>query len=234
MTKAPSVSTTAQCGAGEALPAWEDPRVQIVYEALCDQSLHEPPNREEHWEGWLARNIVARLSVSAGGKPVAWRSVDWGDRIVVTTDPAEAKRWEEVLHRVVEPLGPIGFAAIPPSNPPGAEPSQDQVDSACMSYRHDFGLMIGEERLQIQAEARQWLIAWQKEGIAANPPGDVREKVIEECIRVAAGVLQMAPETAGGPLFDALRALASKDAAGAAVTRPHYKSPSSAPGGSND
>lgn len=44
-----------------ALPEWNDPRVQIVYEILCDIDLCTPPNPEEHWEGWTARNIVAAL-----------------------------------------------------------------------------------------------------------------------------------------------------------------------------
>lgn len=43
------------------LPEFDDPRVQIVYEMLCDDKLNTPPNPEEHWEGWLARNIVAAL-----------------------------------------------------------------------------------------------------------------------------------------------------------------------------
>jgi hypothetical protein len=44
------------------LPDWDDPRVQLVYKILCDPDLDTPPNREEHWEGWIARNIVAALS----------------------------------------------------------------------------------------------------------------------------------------------------------------------------
>jgi len=46
------------------LPAWEDPDVQIVYDAICETC--EPPNREEHWEGWLARNIVYALRRAHG------------------------------------------------------------------------------------------------------------------------------------------------------------------------
>lgn len=39
------------------LPAFDDPDVQTVYALLCGDEA--PPNREEHWEGWLARRIVA-------------------------------------------------------------------------------------------------------------------------------------------------------------------------------
>ena len=41
------------------LPDFDDPRVQIVYEILCNGK--EPPNRDQHWEGWVSRNIVAAL-----------------------------------------------------------------------------------------------------------------------------------------------------------------------------
>lgn len=47
------------------LPDFEEPRVQIVYEMLCDDTLNRPPNPEEHWEGWIARNIVAALTTPA-------------------------------------------------------------------------------------------------------------------------------------------------------------------------
>ena len=40
------------------LPDWEDPRVQIVYELLCADLV--PPG-DDHWEGWVARHIVAAL-----------------------------------------------------------------------------------------------------------------------------------------------------------------------------
>lgn len=46
------------------LPAWEDPRVQTVYNMLCDPALDTPPNPEEHWEGWVSRNIVKALCPS--------------------------------------------------------------------------------------------------------------------------------------------------------------------------
>jgi hypothetical protein len=46
---------------GDALmPAFDDPRVQIVYELLCSEEA--PLNKQEHWEGWVARKIVAALS----------------------------------------------------------------------------------------------------------------------------------------------------------------------------
>lgn len=44
-----------------------------------------------------------------------------------------------------------------------AEPSDEQVASACLSYRHDFGLISEKDRAALMFEAREWLRAWQKE-----------------------------------------------------------------------
>ena len=37
------------------------------------------------------------------------------------------------------------------------------VDTVCLSYRHDFGLLGTEERNKLRREAINWLHAWQKE-----------------------------------------------------------------------
>mgnify|MGYP000128344972 CR=1 FL=1 len=49
------------------LAEWEDPRVQTVYEMLCDHD-ERPANPEEHWEGYIARRIVAVLGVTQRSK----------------------------------------------------------------------------------------------------------------------------------------------------------------------
>jgi hypothetical protein len=36
------------------------------------------------------------------------------------------------------------------------------VDSACMYYRHDFGLMGPTERDKMRFEAKEWIRAWEK------------------------------------------------------------------------
>lgn len=53
---------------GEPSAQFEDPKVQTVYRLLC--SGRQPANREEHWEGWIARHIVDALS-GAGAQPIA-------------------------------------------------------------------------------------------------------------------------------------------------------------------
>lgn len=48
------------------------------------------------------------------------------------------------------------------------EPSDAQVASACLSYRHDFGLMKADERQKLMFTALEWLHAWQKESAALD------------------------------------------------------------------
>ncbi|MHB8272509.1 hypothetical protein [Bradyrhizobium sp.] len=56
------------------------------------------------------------------------------------------------------------------------EPTPAQINSACLSFDHSFGLLKGVEREQIIFCAREWLRAWQKEGIGAD-----RNEIIERC-----------------------------------------------------
>jgi hypothetical protein len=44
------------------------------------------------------------------------------------------------------------------------EPTPAQVASACMSYRHDFGLLDPAKRSTTVFQAKEWLRAWRKEG----------------------------------------------------------------------
>lgn len=46
----------------EALANFSDPLVQLIYNVLCDGA--EPPEGE-HWEGFVARRIVASLRTSS-------------------------------------------------------------------------------------------------------------------------------------------------------------------------
>jgi hypothetical protein len=59
------------------------------------------------------------------------------------------------------------------------EPTEAQINSACLSYDHSFGLMEGAERQMVRFEAREWLRAWQKEGMGAD-----RNEIIEQCAAV--------------------------------------------------
>jgi hypothetical protein len=41
-------------------------------------------------------------------------------------------------------------------------PTDDQIESACLSYRHDFGLLEAAQQSQIKYAGLEWLLAWQK------------------------------------------------------------------------
>lgn len=53
--------------------------------------------------------------------------------------------------------------------------TRSQIDSACMSYRHDFGLFEAEKRNSLRNDARHWLEAWMKEGLIFEVKGNQQE-----------------------------------------------------------
>jgi len=58
-------------------------------------------------------------------------------------------------------------AAFTPHPAPAAgedvrEPTDAQVNDACMWYRHDFGLLDDEEKKHVRFQARGWFRAWGK------------------------------------------------------------------------
>lgn len=52
-----------------------------------------------------------------------------------------------------------------------------QIDSACMSFRHDFGLLDEKKREDTRFAAKYWLEAWMKEGMAFDVEGKANEVV---------------------------------------------------------
>jgi len=58
-----------------------------------------------------------------------------------------------------------GFQAFKPSVPDTLTPAQ--LADACLSYRHDFGLLEGEERARVLAQAADW---WRCFARALNDP----------------------------------------------------------------
>jgi hypothetical protein len=85
--KSPSEHSRSYPGSSDALPEWEDADVQTVYQMLCDDALNMPPNPEEHWEGWISRNIVramrARTGTHAQSSPRCDRCGSSGDTYVL-------------------------------------------------------------------------------------------------------------------------------------------------------
>ena len=60
-------------------------------------------------------------------------------------------------------------------------PTDAQINSACLSYRHDFGLRDKRDQDNLRFQANEWLIAWQKEArilsaIEPQPLPEVHEE----------------------------------------------------------
>lgn len=51
----------------------------------------------------------------------------------------------------------------------------EQIDSACMSFRHDFGLLDEKKREDTRSAAKYWLEAWMKEGLVFDVDGKQQE-----------------------------------------------------------
>lgn len=65
------------------------------------------------------------------------------------------------------------------------KPTEAQINSACLSYRHDYGLMLEPDRAMLRFQALEWLYAWQKEGMGCDS-GEVIERcaaVVDQCNR---------------------------------------------------
>ena len=46
-----------------------------------------------------------------------------------------------------------------------SEPTNEQLYSACISMRHDYGLMTQEQRRVIEATALEWYRCWKSAGV---------------------------------------------------------------------
>lgn len=81
-----------------------------------------------------------------------------------STDTRAAQEPEErPLARIAREIAEIrGLPTDEPPAPEEREPTDGELDSACMWYRHDFGLMKGFPRTKLRSEAREWLRAWRK------------------------------------------------------------------------
>ena len=53
--------------------------------------------------------------------------------------------------------------AKPNAQPALCEVTNRMIDSACMSYRHNFGILPLDEQNRMRIEAKEWFRAWEKE-----------------------------------------------------------------------
>lgn len=80
--------------------------------------------------------------------------------------------------------------------------TKDQIDSACMSYRHDFGLMKPDDVAKLRTQSQDWLEAWMKEGLVFDVDGKQQEiaklrKEVKELKSKLTEAEASTPETSG-------------------------------------
>lgn len=71
----------------------------------------------------------------------------------------------EIVRHFAPKVESVPAEATIPSHPPTPE----QIDAACLSYAHDFGLKDEQSRSMMRFRAREWLLAWQKVGDQQQP-----------------------------------------------------------------
>lgn len=49
-----------------------------------------------------------------------------------------------------------------PEPKPKGDPTQAEIDAACLFYRHDFGLLRDETKETIRWDAKEWYRTWAK------------------------------------------------------------------------
>lgn len=64
-----------------------------------------------------------------------------------------------ISHSDIESVAKELFEAL--TNPPQTK-EEKVLDSVCLSFRHDFGILSEEERNKIRFQAKEWLLAWRK------------------------------------------------------------------------
>jgi hypothetical protein len=85
-------------------------------------------------------------------EPVAWVCEGFG----------KAKHNIDYMQKDVDalPIGTMLYTALPKREL--QELTDEQIDSACMNYRHDFGLLSVAEQDYIRFEAKEWAAALAK------------------------------------------------------------------------
>lgn len=73
----------------------------------------------------------------------------------------DADRMSRHLARLAERFG----VKPPPEPNRNAEPADEQIASACLSYSRDYGLMTENEQRIMRFIGSEWLKAWRKEGL---------------------------------------------------------------------
>lgn len=130
-------------------------------EAFRDRGLQDPQCQCDSMDA--VRVVIARIEWLEREKREA--ALDAIAAMGQAQEAYEAQLKAEAKLAEVEAERDAAIAALPAVSAQGVrvKPTEAQVASACLSYRHDFGLLDGLERTLVMQQARDWLHAWQKE-----------------------------------------------------------------------
>jgi len=104
-----------------------------------DKDVAPPAQMEDHDFKKSLTNAINALGIDARVGMADWRLADVIDA--------------RMHGRVHEPLPPV---QIPPNSAELKPLTDTELRSACLTYRHDFGLLDKETREQVEAWCRQW------------------------------------------------------------------------------
>jgi hypothetical protein len=68
------------------------------------------------------------------------------------------------------------------------KPTDDQIATACLSYRADFGLLDVSEQSKVKYAGLEWLLAWQK---AMPEMGNTQAAIAAAMMRAVKHILEM-------------------------------------------
>jgi hypothetical protein len=163
----------------EMLWKWFENESRVGVEGMRAE-YHEGLSADD-FKTMLDEHEAALLAPSPEPKQEAVREALIQARAVLTSDGGLTGPWVtdtiDKLNATIKLVSTPSASAGPQAE--AWEPTPAQLNSACLSYDHSFGLMDGAEREMVLFDAREWLRAWQKEGIGCD-----RNEVVEMCARV--------------------------------------------------
>lgn len=108
---------------------------------------------------------IRHLRAQADAQPVAWMHIDGRVISAATMDQAymDGGAMQSSLRDYTIPLYAHSAPAVPQDEPKREPLTDERIASVCLSYRHDFGLLSGDEQAGLMLEARAWERAFRKE-----------------------------------------------------------------------
>jgi hypothetical protein len=125
--------------------------IDRLWQVACDVYAKEPGDPKQELGG--VQTTLAALSEGHGLDMVEARETELA-RMWTKVEAIRAKAASK--SKYVTPQGP----QFKENN---WEPTAAQIDSACYSFTHDFGLLDADKQAAIRFAAREWLRAWMRE-----------------------------------------------------------------------